>query len=73
MRTFLLWLHGRNATYALQCSDANMTAAGIASADKTAILAFVADCARLESFMTGTVQSIAGNLSNDVINIIGVM
>lgn len=73
MRIFLGWLHDRNVVYGQNMTTVNMTTAGIAAADQTAILAFIADIARLVTFTNGTLPAVAANINIDIANILGVM
>jgi hypothetical protein len=73
MRTMLSWLEERNRTYQQNLTAANMTAAGITTADQTAILAFIADIARMLAYASGTPQAIAGDVRIDITGVLGVM
>ena len=73
LRSDLSWLIERNTTWQLIGSGANLTAAGITGSDQTAVLALLADIARTVAYMTGTPQAIAGDIRQDIVNVIGVM
>jgi hypothetical protein len=72
MRTFIDWLEERNISYQANMTATNLTAASITGTDQTAVLAFVADVARMFAYVTGTPQTIAGNVKTDIANIRGV-
>ncbi len=73
MRTFLSWLLERYTTYNNLMTTTNLTACSITGADQTAVLAFAADIGRLQAYMTGTPQTVAGDIRVDIINVLGVM
>ena len=73
LRSDLEWLTERNTTWQLVGTGANLTAAGITGADQTAVLALIADIARTVAYMTGTPQGVAGDIRQDIVNVIGVM
>lgn len=73
LRTMLAWVQQRNSVYSINMTTANMTTASIASADQTAILAFIADLSRLQTFMTGTLPTVAADVRVDIAGVLGVM
>lgn len=73
LRTMISWLVQRNVSYSQNMTTANMTAAGISTADQTAILAFVADISRLVTFVNGTLPGVAANISVDITGVLGVL
>jgi ribosomal protein L18 len=73
MRTMISWLEQRNVSYGQNMTTGNMTTAGIAAGDQTAILAFIADVARLVTFLHGTLPGVAADVRIDIANVLGVM
>lgn len=73
MRTFLSWLQERNVTYQHQMTTDNMTAAGMDQACQDSCMSFIADIARLTAYVTGTPQTIAGDIRIDLTQVLGVV
>jgi hypothetical protein len=73
LRTMISWLAERNRTYQQNMTAANMTAAGISSADQTAILAFVTDINLMMAYARGSPQAVAGDIRIDIAGVLGVM
>lgn len=69
----LYWLEQRYNIYNQNMTAANMTAAGISSADQANIQSFVNDLARIAVFMTGTMPATAPDVRVDINNITGVV
>ena len=73
MRTMISWLEQHNTSYSQNMTAANMTTAGIAAGDQTAILAFIADVSRLVTFVHGTLPTVAADVRIDIAGVLGVM
>lgn len=73
LRSTLYWLQQRYNIYNQNMTPANMTAAGIAAADQTAVQNFINDLGRLSLFMTGTMPAQAVDIRVDINNITGVV
>jgi len=73
MRTIIDWVNQRYQSYNQNCTQANMTTAGIATEDQNAILAFIGDLNRLKTLMSGTLPADATDMRYDVAAILGVL
>lgn len=73
MRTFINWVEDRYQAYNQNMTTANMTAAGIATADQNTILAFIGDLNRLKTLMNGTLPADATNMKFDWAAMLGIL
>jgi hypothetical protein len=73
LRTTISWVEQRYQSYNQNCTQANMTSAGIATADQNAILAFIGDLNRLKTLMNGTLPSDATNMKFDCAAVLGIL
>jgi hypothetical protein len=73
LRTFISWVEQRYQSYNQNCTQANMTTAGIATADQNAVLAFIGDLNRLKTLMNGTLPSDATNMKFDCAAVLGIL
>lgn len=73
VRTFISFVEQRYQSYNQNCTQANMTSAGISTADQNAILAFIGDLNRLKTLANGTLPSDATDMKYDCAAILGVV
>ncbi len=73
MRTFIDWVNQRYQSYNQNCTQANMTTAGISVSDQNAVLAFIGDLNRLKTLMSGTLPADATDMRYDAAAILGVV
>jgi hypothetical protein len=73
LRTTIAWVEQRYQSYNQNCTQANMTSAGISTADQNAILAFIGDLNRLKTLMNGTLPSDATNMKFDCAAVLGIL
>lgn len=73
VRTFIAFVEQRYQSYNQNCTTNNMTAAGIATEDQNAILAFIGDLNRLKTLMNGTLPGDATDMKYDCAAILGVV
>jgi phage-related protein len=73
LRTFISWVEQRYQSYNQNCTQVNMTTAGIATADQNAVLAFIGDLNRLKTLANGTLPSDATNMKFDCAAVLGIL
>ena len=72
-RTVIEWARTRYPVYTQNCTAANMTTAGISSADQAIVLAFIADLSRFVTLSQGTIPGSAADMAFDVNAIFGMV
>jgi len=72
LRRIRQWIHERARSYSLNVGDTLMTALGLDSGQRSAMLAMIADFSRLDTIMAGTVVGTAADIEFDCDMVLGV-
>jgi hypothetical protein len=73
LRTLIDWVEQRYQSYNQNCTQANMTSAGIATEDQNSILAFIGDLNRLKTLASGTLPGDATDMKYDCAAVLGIL
>ncbi len=73
LRTFISWVEQRYQSYAQNCTQANMTTAGIDSDAQSAVLAFIGDLNRLKMLMNNSLPADSTDMKFDCAAMLGIL
>jgi hypothetical protein len=73
LRTVIAQVEERYQSYNQNCTQTNMTTAGISTEDQNSILAFIGDLNRLKTLMNGTLPSDATDMKYDCAAVLGIL